>query len=337
MIVAEGAGQLKRAFAVGNTAAFIYPIGDNSGGAGNNTGLDYSPVSLTISNNSNQRYIGINLVDGQHPNDVTLNNYTSRYWNISDNLNGAGAYSYSATYTYSTIAPSDLVGTHATAAINWWNGSNWNSVITSGAAPNFNIGGLSQSMAPLGLASPVSYTARVNPPQVYVWQPVTGTHDWNDPSKWLPNRFSPQPTDILVFSNGGVTTANNFNNQIISQMIVDNSNIGANPNTDISIVSSTGGLSSLTISGPAFTENLIVDFGATLQLSSAGTSRLLLSQAGGTNSESRISGTLIINPNSSLNNDVGFTGVGYFNRIKPTGVILKQWWKCFWTCTKLNF
>jgi hypothetical protein len=110
MIVADGAGQIRKAFAVGNSAAFIFPVGDNSGGVGNNPGLDYSPVTLTITNNSNLRLIGINLVDAQHPDDATIDNYISRYWNVSDNLNGSGSYTYTGVFTYSTLAPSDLTG-----------------------------------------------------------------------------------------------------------------------------------------------------------------------------------------------------------------------------------
>lgn len=315
MIVADGAGQVKKVFAVGSTAAFIYPVGDNSGGAGNNAGLDYSPVSLTISNNSNQRFIGVNLVDGQHPNDVTSNNYISRYWNMSDNLNGGGSYQYTGTFTYSTIATSDLVGTHANASINWWNGSNWNAITSGGAAPSYTISGQSQLTAPLGGASPIAYTGRINPPQIYVWQPTTGVHDWNEPTKWLPNRFSPQVTDILKFTSGGTSTANNVPSQTISQFEVSG-------NTNISWVSSTGGISALNVNGPTLTDNILIDNGSTLQLSSGGNSSVNLSMITTASQRANISGTFITNTNTSNNNTLTTNGVASnLFTVYPTGVV----------------
>lgn len=315
MIVADGAGQLKRVFAIGSTAAFTFPVGDNSGGAGNNAGLDYSPLSLTISSNSNVRTIGINLVDGQHPNDVTVNNYISRYWNVSDNLNGAGSYNYASTFTYSILPTSDLVGTQTLASANWWNGSDWNAVTSTYPANGFTISGQNQNTAPLGAASSIAYTGRVNPPQIYVWQPVTGTHDWNDPSKWLPNRYSPQVTDVLKFTQGGTSTANNIPTQTISQFEVSG-------NTNINWISSTGGVSTLSVNGPTLTDNIFIDNGSTLQLSSGGTSSINLTMLTTASQRANISGTFIANLNTANNNTLTTNGVASnLFTVYPTGVI----------------
>lgn len=322
MIIADGTGRIRKAFAVGATAAVTFPLGDNSGGAGNNPGADYSPVSLTINSNSSLRYFSINLVDAQHPNDVTVNNYISRYWNISDNLNGAGSYTYNATFTYSTLATSDLVGTQTLASANFWNGTMWSAVTSTYPVNGFTISGQNQLTAPLGLASPIAYTGRVNPPQTYTWIPTTGSHDWNDPLKWNPNRYSPQVNDVLKFSNGGTSIALNVPTQTIGRLIVDNSTAGMNPPTNVSFVSSTGGTSTLTINGTTALENIVVDTAATLQLSSGGTSNLNLTMTTTASQLGRISGTLTLNPNSVNNNTFTSNGIAsnVFN-VTPTGVL----------------
>jgi hypothetical protein len=78
-------------------------------------------------------------------------------------------------------------------------------------------------------------------------------------------RYSPQTTDILMFTEGGASTANNVPTQTISQFEVSN-------NTNISWLSSTGGVSTLTVNGPTLTDNILIANGSTLQLSSGGTS-----------------------------------------------------------------
>jgi hypothetical protein len=134
MVVADGAGQLRRTMVTGS---YLFPVGDESGGITvvGNTGADYSPVTLNFTANSTPRIIGVRVTDDKHPDDVTANDYISRYWSFTDSQAGVGTYTYTGTFTYSTLAPSDLVGTHATARLNSWdqNASFWTQYTTTGA------------------------------------------------------------------------------------------------------------------------------------------------------------------------------------------------------------
>src|SRR6185295_12266952 len=67
MVVADGAGQLKKAFASGATAIVTFPVGDLTASA------DYSPAALTFSANSTARIIGVRITDAQHPQDNNTN------------------------------------------------------------------------------------------------------------------------------------------------------------------------------------------------------------------------------------------------------------------------
>ena len=77
MIVATGAGQLRKEFTGGFTGNFTYPVGDASSTA------EYSPVTLNFSSGTfgSGNYAGVNLVNSQYPG--TSVNYLNRYWNIT--------------------------------------------------------------------------------------------------------------------------------------------------------------------------------------------------------------------------------------------------------------
>ena len=282
-IVADGSGQLKKVFAAGATAAYTLPIGDASG--------DYTPIVLTYTANSIQRTVGVHVTDAQHPSDGTATDYISRYWSFTDDQ--AGTYTYSASFTYSTTAPSDLVGAYANLRVNRWDGSVWTEYTTTGAAPTLTVTNETQASSPL---NNVDFTARVKGPVTYTWNQIGATASWAAPTSWTPTRFSPQPTDILIFDNAGTTTATNVPTQTIAKLLLSN-------NSDVSLQSAAAG-QTLTISGAAGSD-LDIPVGSTLQLSSTGANQIGIAFAAAT--AATIDGTFIINANTGLTNSLTTT------------------------------
>jgi hypothetical protein len=133
----------------------------------------------------------------------------------------------------------------------------------------------------------------VNAAQPYVWQPTTGSHDFNDPLNWLPNRVSLQVTDVLQFTNTGTSTAINVPTQTVGQIVVGS-------NTNITLEALTGGARILSIAGPPSNTNLSIAAGSTLQL--GGTVQLTLNIITNASQTASISGNFIINDNGTLNN-----------------------------------
>jgi hypothetical protein len=306
MVVADGAGQLRRTMVTGS---YVFPVGDESGGITvvGNPGADYSPVTLNFTANSTPRIIGVRVTDDKHPDDATANDYISRYWSFTDSQAGVGTYTYTGTFTYSTLAPSDLVGTHATARLNSWdqNASFWTQYTTTGAAPTLTVTGATETSGPL---ADNDFTARVNSATVYTWLPTSGSNSWTVAANWDPQRVSPQPTDILQFTRGGTSTATNIPSQVVQQIIVDNSEIGLNSNTNVTFVSAGAG-NSLDINGPAATDNLIIASGATLDLGGLTPTFNFRFQTT-TTQQGSIAGTLIVrNGNSFLTSSIT-TGTG---------------------------
>ncbi|MBL0310186.1 MAG: hypothetical protein IPP77_11065 [Bacteroidetes bacterium] len=299
MVVADGAGQLKRTIPViaSGTNNYIFPIGDLSGtGATNNPGADYSPVTLNINSNSDQRIVGIRVTDDQHPSDGTAQDYISRYWTFTDSQTGTGTYNYLPTFQYSTTAPSDLSvpGTHASLKINRWNGA-WNQIFnTTGSSPTITpTAAVNETNAPLGGNA---YTGRVNAAVPYVWQPnVAGSYDFQDAANWLPNRLTAAPNDILQFTKGGTSTAINVPAQVIAQLFVKN-------NTDVTFEAATvpAGAKIFSIVGPAATSNMEIESGSTLQM--GGTVQLTLNMLTNANQTASIAGTLVLNNNGANSN-----------------------------------
>jgi hypothetical protein len=231
MVVADGTGYLKKAFPTATFAAFNYPVGDMTGAT------DYSPYNITFATNSVNRTIGVRVTDAIHPqNDVngTQTDYASRYWTFIDNQGGNGTYTYSSsTFTYSTVAPSDVNGNTALYKVNRWDGSNWNQLASTVAPPIVSTSGTyTQTSGNLGLAGGVTvdYALRNNPPTVYTWNATSGVADWQVAANWTPARYTPAVNDILQFSNGGTPTANNVPTQTIGRLLV----IGG---TNVSLVS----------------------------------------------------------------------------------------------------
>ena len=76
MIVASGAGELRRNFT--STGSYLYPIGDNTGT------VEYSPVTVFVNSGSfSGAYVGVQVRDAIHPNNSSLTENLSRYWNVT--------------------------------------------------------------------------------------------------------------------------------------------------------------------------------------------------------------------------------------------------------------
>ena len=140
MVVAEGAGEMRKQFSA--TGSFTFPIGDST--------PDYSPAAFTVNSAGNlgsSPYIGVRVTDLQHPNmSAGAANYISRYWSVSSTLTSPN---YDATCTF-IAGPGDVTG--ATASMS---GKKWD-----GAAPWTTLGAATATtFAGTGLTSFSDFTA----------------------------------------------------------------------------------------------------------------------------------------------------------------------------------
>lgn len=281
-IVADGTGQLKKVMPnAGLPYTFIFPVGDV---------VNYSPVSLTFTANSIQRTIGVKVTDAVHPSNGLSTDYLSRYWSFTDDQ--AGTYTYNASFTF--ISPADLTGAYANLRVNRWDGANWSQFTTTGASPVLTITGANETTMTLNNND---YTGRVHI-ATYTWNQNGATANWATPANWTPSRFSPQPTDILLFDNSGTTTATNVPTQTIGQLILSN-------NSNVSLQSAAAA-QTLTISGGANPTDLDIPVGSILQISSTGGNQLGIAFAPATQ-DVLILGTLSINANGALTNSFNAT------------------------------
>ncbi len=211
MVITNGTGQLKKVFPAG-ASAFTFPVGDLT------VSNDYSPTTITYTTNSTIRTIGVKVTDSQHPSDFTITDFISRYWSFTDDQ--AGTYTYTPSFSYSAAAPTDLTGTYANLRVNRWGGSWTQYTTTTAGAPTIVTSAVvSETTGPLNGAD---FTGRENGPTTYNWNQTGVVANWTTPSNWTPSRFSPQPTDILVFDNNGTTTATNVPTQTINRLTISN-------------------------------------------------------------------------------------------------------------------
>jgi hypothetical protein len=102
MIVASGAGELRKEFPSGFTGSFTFPVGDNTNAP------EYSPVTLTFTSGTFgvDNYTGVSLVNDKYPDPNITGNYLNRYWTISQS--GITSFICNATFQY---VPADVTGT----------------------------------------------------------------------------------------------------------------------------------------------------------------------------------------------------------------------------------
>lgn len=190
-------------------------------------------------------------------------------------------------------------------------GSNFTTVSTTAANAT--------SLAITGLVPSTNYTIRVrafndgrlstaltgtqttNSISTYVWN-QTGTADYATATNWTPNRTTPDPSDILEFSNGATTTATGVTTQTIGRLLISG-------NTSVTLQSAA--TATLTIGGGTGTD-LDIPAGSSLILGSANT--FTLTHASSAGNTSSIAGTLTVNASNtytsstSANNITTVTG-----------------------------
>lgn len=212
MIAADGTGQLIRNVSTTANASYLFPIGDLTNGA------DYSPVNITMVTNAASRNIGARVVDAQHPNDLSTNNYLTRYWVMTDDsVNTTNAYSYSGSFSYPLT---DVVGTEANIRLNRWNGSAWTQMPTNIPSGSLTIAAtqLSTNFA-LGNGQFTGRPAVATTSNVYTWiGNTTGNNDYQVATNWTPSRTIPDITDILQFNDGLVDTVKNIPTQTVTRL-----------------------------------------------------------------------------------------------------------------------
>lgn len=109
MIVTGTTGEVRKAFI--GLGSYFFPIGENTTPA-------YSPIEVNITAGSfSSAYVGVSVKDGKHPDNNSIQNHLTRYWNVNQSgITGAVA-TITATYLpedasagVTTIAAAQLSG-----------------------------------------------------------------------------------------------------------------------------------------------------------------------------------------------------------------------------------
>jgi len=192
MIVPCGTGLFYKSFATGNTAAFTYPVGDNSGTA------EYSPVIIDFSANAVSGRLGVGVVDETHPFETASSNI-SRYWMF--NISGLTTYTYVSVFNYTD---DDVNGTEADLKLCRYDNGNSVWVEDAGSTVNTTNNTITSSSLTntTGPLTNNEYTGR-NP--VLLYYRTTTSGNWNNPSIWEtssdPNFVNPAPSTAVVAPN----------------------------------------------------------------------------------------------------------------------------------------
>ena len=113
MIIASGSGQLRRAY---NTAgSYTFPIGDST------EGLEYSPITIDVTAGTfSSAYVGVTVTDAIHPNNSSISNNLSRYWNVTQSGISAAVATVTASYTVLDImgVENDIAGAQLKGVFN---------------------------------------------------------------------------------------------------------------------------------------------------------------------------------------------------------------------------
>lgn len=103
MIITSGTGKVRRNFE--QIDSYTFPIGERTIG-----GLHYTPITATISSGTfSNAYIGFSVVNAVHPNNSSLTNSLSRYWEMEHSGITSGIISVVANYE-----TNDVIGTEST-------------------------------------------------------------------------------------------------------------------------------------------------------------------------------------------------------------------------------
>jgi hypothetical protein len=110
MIIATGAGQLRKRFAA--NGSYTFPVGDNA--------ANYTPIALNVTGTSYLgAYVGITVTAAKQPNNANVNDYLNRYWSVF--TSGITGRSYSV--TSATYVPGDVSGTESSIAAGMYVGA----------------------------------------------------------------------------------------------------------------------------------------------------------------------------------------------------------------------
>ncbi|MBK9091363.1 MAG: hypothetical protein IPM84_00995 [Anaerolineae bacterium] len=113
MVVAEGAGEMRKQFSA--TGSFTFPVGDNTSTA------EYSPVTLDFTSGSfSSAYAAVRLTDAKHASNTSTTDYVTRYWTVTSS--GISGFSCAASFIY---VDADIAGTETNLYAGKYNGSTW--------------------------------------------------------------------------------------------------------------------------------------------------------------------------------------------------------------------
>jgi len=284
MIATDGTGFLRRLITSSPSGSRFYPIGDETGTA------EYSGLNFGWTANSAARIIGVRVVDGLSPNMNTPSaptDYLSRYFIFSDNI-GTGTYAFTLNMTYNVAG--DVSGTESNLRLSYFNGTSWSDQQTTVTSPNLITTSLNQANISLDGGE---ISGRRSAANTYDWNAASGTADWQIASNWTPSRTAISFEDILTFTNGGTSTANNIPAQIIGQLKMSSG-------TTTTLVSATGTSNTLTLIGGTGTD-LDIPSGCSLTIGTTSGTALLLAYSGAGHTAD-VSGTLNLAINTVINN-----------------------------------
>lgn len=173
MIAINGTGQFKKTIPAGNTSTWTFPIGEITGT------IEYSPVSMTFSANSEDRTLGFHVTDADPPA-TSAGHYLTRYWSFTDDA--AGTYSYTSTYTYPS---GDVVGTVADILPATYDGAAWTNLPSSATTTTttLSVAALTETTGPINGRI---FTGRTEADINYAWTGTNGS-DWTDGANWSTN------------------------------------------------------------------------------------------------------------------------------------------------------
>ncbi|HRG59556.1 MAG TPA: hypothetical protein PK323_11410, partial [Bacteroidia bacterium] len=282
MVVADGAGRLIRSITTG--ISYTWPIGEMTGT------IEYSPVVLNFTSTSVARDIGFNVVNATHPqmnNPDPQTNYRNRYFGVYNSA--GGNYTYTPTYNFLVA---DNIGAFANVKLNRYDGVSWAQapLTTSVATNSTTTGTVDEITFPLNSGDHIVCRSK---PQIYVWNESSGgTQSWAVPANWTPSRTAPNFDDILMFSNGGTSTANAIPIQSIGKIILSN-------NTTVTLVPAVA--ATLTLTGGTGND-LEIASGCTLNIGGAPAAvALTIAHLAGANNVAQIDGVITTGTNLATN------------------------------------
>jgi hypothetical protein len=290
MIITNGTGMLVKMFTT--TGSYTYPIGDNSGV------VEYSPVTLNFSSLSGvPDSIGMRVTDAQHPNDLSVTNYLSRYWTC-DQIASAN-YSYTATFKY---LDADIVGVESVLKIDRW--SNPSTTWTQDAGSTVNVASNTLTTSSLNQTTGTllnnDFASRSNAPFYYQ---TASSGPWTTLATWEIS------TDPLFISPAPVAAG-----------------VAPDANNSLGITIRNSHLVTVTVDGNA--DQMTVNAGGTLTINAGQTFTI----ANGTGTDLSINGTLNNSGVITTTGTLEFNNASTYNHSQNGGNIPTATWNTGATC-----